>query len=410
MKRLTGNWLYFLRHIFYRYGDDNCFSLAGALTFTTLLAIVPLMLVGLSVFVAFPEFQSLGERVQNFIFSTFVPETGEVIQQNLNKFVQQASHLSIIGLAFLFVTAVFVLFTVEKSLNIIWRVRRARKSLMAFLLYWAILTFTPILLGVSITLSTYVVSLPVVQDFANQLGLGWLWLSLLPFVLSFIAFTLLYTVIPNTHVPLSSGTGGAAIAAFLFECARMGFGTYIKHFSSYMVVYGTLSSIPVFLLWLYISWCIILFGAEVSCSLAFRASLRFGERLGPFQHCLRWLYHLYDAQQQGELLNVCDLVKRDNRPYEVSPEDQLRHLEKGKLITRVGHERFILNVNVASMTLFEIYERLPWKVTFSGNVLVDNEWENQFKTILQEEEIGARQSFNVPLKRLFHRLDSTTQG
>src|SRR5690606_10878081 len=110
----------------------------------------------------------------------------------------------------------------------------------------------------------------------------------------------------NTYVPFSAGVGGAVIAAFLFEVARLGFGSYIKHFSSYVFVYGTLATIPLFLMWLYISWNIILFGAEVSCSIAFRASLRYGEKLTPFQHCLRWLHHMYVAQQDGHLLNICD--------------------------------------------------------------------------------------------------------
>lgn len=231
-----------------RFFNDGCMYRASALTLTSLLALVPLMLVSVSVLAAFPVFAKWGNGVQDFIFANFIPASGQIVQQYLISFVKQAGQLSIIGFIVLLVTAVLMLFNIEQAFNVIWRVETRRKGLFAFLLYWAILTLSPLLMGFSFALSSYIMSLPFIADAAITLGLVKWILIALPFLLAVFAFMILYIAIPNCRVPFKHGLTSAVIAAVLFELAKYGFTIYIRSFHTYEILYGALAAIPMFFL------------------------------------------------------------------------------------------------------------------------------------------------------------------
>jgi membrane protein len=254
----------FLKEVIDQFFLDNCALRAAALSYTSLLSIVPLMTVSFTVMSAFPIFKPFGMQIQNFIFENFVAASAQVVQESIQKFTGQALNLSATGLIFLLVTALLMIFNMEQAFNVIWRVKRSRPRTSAFMLYWGLLTFIPILLGVGFAISSYVFSLPVIEGTTQTLGLKGPFLAMSPYLLTFIAFTVLYITLPNCKVMVKSAMAGGFVATILFELAKYGFGLYVLHFPTYELLYGTLAAIPIFLLWIYLSWLIILFGAIVA--------------------------------------------------------------------------------------------------------------------------------------------------
>ncbi|MCX7116161.1 MAG: YihY family inner membrane protein [Gammaproteobacteria bacterium] len=248
----------FIIFVYNKFMQDDCMYRASALTFTTLLTIVPLMYVSLAILSLFPLSHEFASAIQNFIFQNFVPATGKVVQLYLQQFASQTQTLPTWDLLFLFVTVFFMMFTVEQSFNIIWCAPRARPNLHALLLYFSILCVSPILLGMSLTATTYFLSLPIFQIANEPLLLT----KGLPFVFSLLGFTLLYAILPNCPVRFVAALVGGGAAAVSFEIAKHGFVFYLSQFNSYQQLYGAFAVIPVFFIWLYMVWLITLLGAE----------------------------------------------------------------------------------------------------------------------------------------------------
>lgn len=236
---------------------------ASALAFTTLLAVVPLLSVILSIIAIFPFFDRFVELTQDYILTNFIPTSSNVIQFYLEEFIKKSSHLPTVGLFFLLITSIMLILTVEHTLNEIWHVQMRRKKWFSFLIYWAVLLSAPILIGVSIFISSYLFSLSWFAGTTNTLGIKQPLLNLIPLLINTVIFSLIYIVVPNEHVKLRNGLFGGLVAAILFEAAKKGFALYIFYFPSYELIYGALATIPIFLVWIYISWLIVLYGALV---------------------------------------------------------------------------------------------------------------------------------------------------
>ena len=247
-----------LRNIARRCFEDNCQSNAASLSFTTVLALVPLVAVVFSSLSAFPVFEEWSSGLEDFIYDNFVPAAGEVVRNYLSQFRAQAGKLTAVGLAFLIVSALMLLFTIEETFNKIFRVRRRRSLIQRVVAYWAVLTLGPLLIGASLSLSSYLISLAASEAATQSAILRWL-----PFVFEVMAFLLLYVVVPNREIPIRNAFVGAVVGAVLFEAAKSGFAYYVVNFRSYEVIYGALATIPIFLIWIYVSWLVILLGAVV---------------------------------------------------------------------------------------------------------------------------------------------------
>lgn len=259
---------HFVRQVGARFVADRCQRIAGALSFTTILAIVPLTAVTLAMLSLFPVFSEWMSWIQHFVYSNFVPAAGDAVQKHLTLFATKAGRLTAVGLIFVGITAVMLLATVEQTFNDIWRVPNARKLLHRFLAYWALLTLGPLLLAVGLTVTTHVfTALP----FAARPEKG-LVNALLPLAVEFTAVVLLYVVVPNVSVRWRHAVVGALFATVLIEIARRLFAATMKSFTSYQVIYGAIAALPIFLVWIYISWVIVLLGAIVT------ATLRDGKR------------------------------------------------------------------------------------------------------------------------------------
>ncbi len=247
-----------------RIQKDRLTVTAGYLAYITLLSLVPMLAVVFAMMSAFPMFGELRDTIQHFIFSNFVPAAGEVVQENIQSFVDNASKTTAVGVLALAVTAMLLISAIDQNFNYIWRVTQKRRWSVAFSTYWMILTLGPILAGASLVLTSYITTIRV---FGDALGLGSWLLSFLPFLLSTAMFAVFYMVVPNVRVRFSHAICGALVAGLLFEIAKRGFAFYIVQFPSYEAIYGTLATIPILFVWVYLSWLVALFGAELTASL-----------------------------------------------------------------------------------------------------------------------------------------------
>lgn len=263
MRKILGKIYAFWHTVLCEFMQTNCMNRAAALSFTSLLSLAPLMAVSFTMLHLFPVFSGLSQKMQAFIFNNFVTTSAQIIQAHLQQFIEQAHHLSLTGFLILVVTAVLMMINVEQSFNAIWRVREQRRRVPAFLLYWAILTFLPTLLGIGILISSYIVALPLFFS-VHSFFLATTLLKYVPIVLAFVVFTLLYAAVPNCKVPMTGALLGGIVAAILFEFAKYGFALYITRFPTYALLYGAFAAIPIFLIWVYLSWLVVLFGAVVS--------------------------------------------------------------------------------------------------------------------------------------------------
>ncbi len=246
-----------------RFSSDRCPRLAAALSFTTILSLVPLLTVGISVFSLFPSFSEFSERFQDLIYQNFVPAAGDVVARHLRDFVGNAGKLTTLGLGFLMLASLLALSTIEDAFNDIWRVSKGRSLMQRVLVYWAVLSLGPLLIVLSLSASSYVMSFDFLTKTAVISDAVRWFLTLIPVLLAVGAFLLLYVAVPNWDVPIGPALVGAIVAGLLFEVAKRLFALYLLTFGSYEAIYGTLATIPIFLLWIYLSWIIVLLGAEL---------------------------------------------------------------------------------------------------------------------------------------------------
>lgn len=246
-----------------RFKSDRVTRHAAALSFSSLLALAPMVAIAFSMLSLFSSFEDLGSSFESFIYQFLLPATGDDLSQYIQQFKGQAGKLTIFGLGAFLLTALLLLANIEQSFNDIWGASKGRSMASRLTVYWALVSLGPLLMGASLTISTYLLSMTVLagEEFSGHLrSVGVL---VLPIVLETLAFLLLYLVMPNVRVSVVHALMGAFVAAVLFECTKRGFALYILNFSNYEVVYGALSTLPIFLIWIYLSWVVALVGAEV---------------------------------------------------------------------------------------------------------------------------------------------------
>ena len=256
----------YLRYLFKRFKEDRIIVYSGYLSFVTLLSIVPLLAVIFSVFSLFPVFQEWRGEVESFVFKNFVPTLGESIQGYLIRFVENATNMTSLGLVALFLVALLLISSIDHTLNHIWQVRKNRSQLVSFSIYGVILTLGPVLIGISLLTTSYLFSLTGFED-NTLLAIRKFFIAFLPYLGSFSSFLLIYLLVPHTRVHFWSALSGAMIAAILFELSKSAFAIYFTHFPVYKEIYGALAIIPLLFVWIFISWAVILVGAQVAASL-----------------------------------------------------------------------------------------------------------------------------------------------
>jgi len=258
-----------------RFREDRLGLTAGSLTFTTMVGLVPLMTVMLALFTAFPMFASFQVALEKYLLQSLVPDSiARPVLATLTQFAAKASQVGTVGLAVLLVAALALVFTIDRTLNAIWRVRKRRPLAQRVLVYWAALTLGPLLLGVSLSLTSYAISASRGLVEAMPGGVGMM-LSAIEFGLLTVGLASLYRFVPNTYVSWTHAWGGAVFAAVGFEAAKRGLAWYVGLVPTYSVIYGAFATLPIFLLWIYLSWVVVLLGAVIAAyapSLAMRVA------------------------------------------------------------------------------------------------------------------------------------------
>jgi membrane protein len=253
----------FVRFTVRRFLEEHCPQTAGALAFTSLFALVPLIAVVLSILAAFPVFAQWRDKISGFIFANFLPATGDVVQTYFTRFADNASKATAVGILVLVFSAVSLMLSIEDAFNRIWRVTIARKAAARFAMYWTVLTLGPLLLVAVLASTSYVFALPLLDD-ANVLKtqlVGWL-----PFLIQWAVLTAAYVLIPNCQVRIRHAAVGAVLTALAFEAAKYTFAAYVAR-ASYQEIYGALSIVPIFIFWIYLSWILVLLGASLTASM-----------------------------------------------------------------------------------------------------------------------------------------------
>lgn len=253
-------------YVFKRMEQNRLKMVAGHLAYVTLLSIVPLVAVVFSMLSAFPMFKSLKVQIEQYVYQNFIPAAGDIIQQNLTEFVENASKASAIGIAFLILFALLLISNIDKVLNQIWRSPNKRPLVISFSIYWMVITLGPLFLGASLAISSYIITLGGLEQgmFGGVMEFVLRWL---PLLFSILAFLMMYLLVPNVRVRFIDALIGAIVAAALFELSKKGFSLYISNFPSYQAIYGALAAIPILFVWVYLSWIVVLIGAELTASL-----------------------------------------------------------------------------------------------------------------------------------------------
>ena len=249
-----------------RFHEDRILYYSGYLSYVTLLSMVPLLAVIFSLFSIFPFFEKLKEEVEEFVFTNFVPELGDVVQEQILSFVDNATRMTPFGLIVLLVVALLLLSSIDHTLNQIWRVGKNRGIILSYSIYIVVLISSPVLLGTGLAANSYLVSLGGIEE-GSELSAIKLILSSMHFLGSFLFFLLLYIVVPHTKVHFWSAVFGALIATLLFELSKSVFALYFINFPVYQAIYGALAVIPLLFVWVFISWVVVLVGAQISASL-----------------------------------------------------------------------------------------------------------------------------------------------
>ena len=397
-----GNAGRFLQYIWQNFNKDNCTQSAAALTYMSLFAVVPLMTVVYTVFSSIPSFQNLGGNLQSMIFDHFIPSSGMEVQEYLLRFSEQARKLTWIGIAFLATTAFLMLKHIETAFNAIWGIEHNRQGLNGFLLYWAILSLGPLLLGAGFAVSTYLLSLSVFFNGVDPLGIGQSLLRLFPLSMTTITFTLMFYAIPNCKVPFKHALSGGLITAICFELAKLLFASLIRH-SSYQIVYGAFAAIPLLLLWMYLSWLLLLSGAELVYALSHYTKASTRRNNDPLI-LLELLAFVSVRHQSGDTVSETELRKwqcYDGQLLAPAHWEKLRKISlQHKLLQRTENGHYILGRDLHKLPLWEFIEAVPQPAELPLIEQDGPQWMTVFQDLLRQHQQQSRKTLAISVGKL----------
>ncbi len=254
----------FLYFLFKRAQNDTVLRVASSLSYTSLIALVPVLAIALAVFSAFPVFAEVRSQIQELIIQNLMPDTGQDISQYFTSFINAAAKLTTIGVIGIVLTAILLLSTIENSFNFIFKVSRPRRIATKITLYWTVITLGPLLLGAALSLKSFAAFNDVLQTIPGiKIILG----TFLPFLLTWLVLTCVYVLVPNKKVNFGHAAMGALVALFLFWLLRNGFSLFMVKNNTYKTLYGAVAALPLMLIWMYLYWAAVIFGAVVTAAI-----------------------------------------------------------------------------------------------------------------------------------------------
>ncbi len=401
-RRLLGD---FALHLWRQLKAHNAFQAAGSLCFTTLLALVPLLAVVLGALSWLPIADNLADQLQDFLFANFVPAAGATVQNYVQQFVGNTSTLTGAGAFFLILTSLMLMNTIEESLNRIWQVRASRSVSNRLMMYWAVLTMGPVLIGGSVALTSYITALAF-NDAANTL------LRIAPFLVAVLGFSLLYLVAPNRRVRIKHAFSGGLLAAIGFELAKAGFVWYVTNFPTYTKLYGALATFPIFLLWIYVTWIITLLGAIFTAAMTtfhFRKEEWHWPQRMEFALLLRLLGHLWGAQKAGHGMRSDQLLELEAAMSDVQLQHLLQHLTDANLISRDESGNWILSTDLGELSLAELYCSGPYILPLVDRDQLPNDQpsDRHLYQLLTELARAAQANLNKPVKSYLNQTEES---
>jgi len=376
IKRLLIQLLRFIYRLIRRFVADQCIQRASALAYASLLAIVPLVALGMSVFTSFSAFDAVASKIRDMLLTNLLPTSQDVVQSYLGSVADKATALSIFGIIGLLVTSTALLNTVEEAFNHVWRITRARPLMSKFMAFWATLTLAPIMIGASIPITSYSTALPLI----DKVSAGAVLLDkvpfMLPWIMSSLALATLYTVLPNTRVPFRFAIVGGLAAGALFELTKIGFAFYVTNLANYEGLYGALGTLPVFLIWLYLAWVVVLIGSEIVFCLQHPEQSTRQHSVYADHGIRKFFSHLIliraaQAMQRGDTLRMVDLTVETEVPDNILQEwlDQLCACGLLHQIQTADIERWSLARDPDSLFLADIHKALA-----EQSMRVPEEW------------------------------------
>ncbi len=254
----------FIYFVMKRAQNDTVLRVASSLSYTSLIALVPVLAIALAIFSAFPVFNEVRQQVQDMIIQNLMPDTGQDIKLYFAQFINATAKLTTIGVVGIALTAILLLSTIENSFNFIFKVTRPRRFTTKITLYWTIITLGPLLLGTAFSLKGYAAFNDVLHTVPElQVIMG----SILPFLLTWLVLTGVYVFVPNKKVDFLNAGAGAFVAMCLFWILRFGFSMFMVKNNTYKTLYGAVAAVPLTLVWMYLYWAAVIFGAVVTAAL-----------------------------------------------------------------------------------------------------------------------------------------------
>lgn len=387
-----------------RFEEDNCLRLAASLSYTSLLAIVPLTAIAFAMLTAFPVFEGLRGQIQEAVFSNLLPDSAVAARDYFDSFVENTTGLTAMGILGLAVTAILLLATIESALNTIFRVTQPRGLVPRLLVFWALITLGPLMLGASLSLSTYFFALTRfvgVEDGDGSIG-GLA--QYLPTLIIIVIIGLLYLIVPNRRIRVSDAAIGAVVAGVLFAGLRKVFGLYVSSFPTYQTIYGALSVMPIFLVWMYLSWAVVLLGAVLSAALGewrtigrrARGTVDAGERL---LGSLQLLSLLRGASRRGRGFSRARLL-RETGFAETVLERLLTDLDKAGFVDRCSGRGWVLIRDLETVSLYDLLRELGLTLVLEEGAEGVPAWRRRLTERLGSADTALRQAHAVTLKEL----------
>lgn len=395
----------FLHYLVKRFIADDLLQAAGALSFTTLLALVPLTMVVFGVLSNFEAFKEWSEQLSNYIFTNFVPSAAFAVEGWLRGFAENAGKLTTLGFVFLVASLLITIHGVEAAFNRIWRIKSLRPKISRLVMYWTVLTLGSMLAAASLAVSARFLALSFFQTTAGS----WIEAGLLrmsPVAIECFVLTLLYRFVPHRTVKWRHSFAGAVLGTVLLEVTRSGMGIYLGSFNtSYAKIYGPLAFLPVFLLWIYLSWIAVLGGASMAAAIsAFRfqpARLRLPEGY-EFYAMLRLLARLKDVARNGEGLHTETIHELEPIMTDAMIQDLLGDLERVHVVRRAETGEWLLVRDLDELQLSELYSaaRLRVPITEAYLPMADDAIGQAALQVLNDLRMPLRDGLRRPVSSI----------
>lgn len=396
----------FVRYLIHCIIAGHSLQVASALAYTTLLSLVPMIAVTAGFLGALPGFAQYEDMAREFVFQNFVPAFGQTVESYLDQFASRAAQLTLSGIVFLVIIALMLMATIENAFNDIWRVREKRRPLLRFLIYWLVLTLGPILIGAGLALTSYLLAMPAAEEvlrFERRL------LSVLPFLMTASVLILLYLLVPNCHVPIRNAVIGGICAAIFFESAKYGFAYYVTTVPTYEAIYGALAILPIFLVWIYVSWTIVLSGAQLSYSLStYRPAAPAMERDWDMIDVCLLLNHLWQVQRDGSGLALEQLQELES---DLAPDQIVAILNELQVVDWVMQREegeWVLIRDLSDQTLLDLHRLLPRRLPDEHVARIPcSDTERRIQMVFDHFRDVLQGALDMPIKALFEQADGT---